>query len=285
VTVREALRDAGRSLADAGCPSPRSDAELLLADALGVSRTELYADPGRELSPEAEARFSEHVARRAAREPTAYILGEWGFRRLRLKVDARVLVPRPETEVVVERALEHIRTLAEPRVLDVGTGSGAIALAIADEHPGSRVVGTDVSADALAVASENRMRTRLEERVELVHGHLAAGLRGPFDLVVSNPPYVTPDEFPSLDPDIRLYEPRGAVVGAGETEGVARDAREILRPGGWLVLECSDTKAARVCAALRALGYEDVASYQDLAGRDRVVEGRQPLGPDRGGRC
>jgi release factor glutamine methyltransferase len=275
LTVREALREGGRELEAAGVPTPHVDAELLLAHALAVSRSGLFEKPDRELSESEEAAWRSFVERRAAREPAAYILGEWGFRRLTLRVDARVLVPRPETESVVERALAHLEGLTEPLVLDVGTGSGAIALAVADEHRGARVVATDISAEALALAAENRARTGLEDRVELVLGHLVAGLRGPFDLVASNPPYVLPGEFEALEPEIRLYEPREAVVGSGQTGAVARRALEILRPGGWLVLECGDGKAADLEADLRALGYSDVATSPDLAGRERVVEGRR----------
>jgi len=275
VTVREALQDAGRRLKAAGCDVPHVDAELLLASALGVSRTELHARSDRSLEADAARRFAALVERRERREPTAYILGEWGFRDLVLRVDPRVLVPRPDTETVVERALAHVHDLPEPLVLDIGTGSGAIALAVASEHPGARVVATDISADALALAAENRARAGLESRVELVLGHLVAGLRGPFDLVVSNPPYVPPEEWDSLPPEIRLYEPYEAVVGTGQTDAIARRAREVLRPGGWLVLESYDTRAPDVAAGLRALGYEDVAVHRDLAGRERAVEGRQ----------
>jgi release factor glutamine methyltransferase len=263
-------------LEEGGCPTPHVDAEVLLAHALGASRTELYAEPERELTGSEEERFRGYIARRAAREPAAYIVGEWGFRRLELRVDARALVPRPETEVVVERCLARLGTVATPLVLDVGTGSGAIALAIADERPGARVVATDISADALALAAENRSRAGLDDRVELVLGHLEADRRGPFDLVVSNPPYVPPAEFDALEAEIRLYEPREAVVGSGQTGALARRARDILRPGGWLVLECGEGKAPDVAASLRALGYEAVAMTADLTGRDRVVEGRRP---------
>jgi release factor glutamine methyltransferase len=276
VICREALQKAGQELASAGCPSAHVDAELLLAHALGASRTEIFASPERELSEEELECFEALVGRRAAREPAAYIIGEWGFRRLTLAVDPRVLVPRPETEIVVERALARLKGVPQPLVLDVGTGSGAIALAIADEQAGARVVATDISADALALAAENRARAGFEDRVELVLGNLVAGLRGPFDLVVSNPPYVSPEEFEALDAEIRLYEPREAVVGAGQTAAIARRAREILRGDGWLVLECGDGKAAGVAAELRALGYEDVGAFPDLTGRDRVVEGRRP---------
>jgi release factor glutamine methyltransferase len=276
MNVREALKDAGRELKAAGCENPHLDAELLLGRALALTRTQLYAEPDRRVSAQELASFQLLVARRARREPAAFVLGEWGFRTLTLRVDARALVPRPETEIVVERALARIHGVPEPLVLDVGTGSGAIALAIATEHPGARVVATDISVEALGLAAENRARTGLEGRVELVLGHLLAGVRGPFDLVVSNPPYVPPDQFDVLQPEIRLYEPREAVVGLGETDAVARRALDALRPGGWLVLECGDGQAPDVCASLRALGYEDVGSSPDLNGRERVAEGRHP---------
>jgi release factor glutamine methyltransferase len=215
------------------------------------------------------------VARRARREPLAYVLGEWGFRLLTLRVDARVLVPRPETEVVVERCLELLAGSDRPRVLDVGTGSGAIALAIADEHPGAHVTGIDVSRDALAVARENASRTGLG--IELLESDLRDGLPGgPWDLVVSNPPYVLPGEIELLETEVRDWEPREALVGVGATEAIAGSAIEVLRPGGWLVLEVADSDAGRVARLLGTVGYDGVRVTQDLAGRERVVEGARP---------
>jgi release factor glutamine methyltransferase len=270
----DAVRLGEAELAAAGVETPRVDAELLVARAAGLSRSELYAER-RELTAEEEDRLRGFLERRTRREPAAYILGDWGFRRLVLRVDPRVLVPRPETEVVVERCLAHLRDVAEPRVLDIGTGSGAIALAVADEHPGAVVTGTDISADALAVAAENRARCGLESRVMLVLGHLSARLHGPFELVVSNPPYVAPEDLDALPPEIRLYEPHEAVVGVGTHRAVARRALDLLVPGGWLVLECGDGQAAGVAAMLAELGYEEVEVTCDLAGRERVVEGRR----------
>jgi release factor glutamine methyltransferase len=276
VTSRELLSSAAEELELAGCPSPRVDAEWLLAHALGVTRTELYADGDHPLTAASERGFRDLVARRAQREPLAYVLGEWGFRRLALRVDSRVLIPRPETESLVERCLELLDGWPEPRVLDIGVGSGAIALAIADEHPGARVVATDNSPGALAVADENRRRTGLTERVELVRGALFAGLEGPFALIVSNPPYVAPDEVDGLEPEVARYEPREALVAAGATEAIAEQARLRLAPGASLVLETGDGLAGTVAELLTGLGYEDVSIGEDLAGRERVVDGRTP---------
>jgi len=266
------LGDVSRRLGRAGCASARVDAEFLLAHVLGTTRSSVLVDPDRALSDEAVARVEELVVRRERREPLAYVLGEWGFRRLKLKVDSRVLVPRPETEVVVERCLALIGRLAEPRVLDVGTGSGAIALAIADEHPGARVSGVDQSAGALAVADTNARRLGLD--VTFAEHDLFAGLPGgSWDLVVSNPPYVSPDEIDHLEPEVRDWEPRSALVGEGATKAIAEAARSVLRDGGALVLEVAEGDADRVAVLLRTLGYTDVVVTKDLAGRDRVVEG------------
>jgi release factor glutamine methyltransferase len=273
VTAREALGEGAAALEEAGCPSPAVDAEWLLAHVLGLRRSELHTG-GRELAAGELDRYRGLVARRASREPLAYILGEWGFRRLTLLVDPRVLIPRPETESVVERCLVLLRGVEEPSVLDIGAGSGAIALAIADERPDARIVATDVSAPALEVAEENRRRASVDGRVRFVHGDLLAGETGPFDLVVSNPPYVAPDELAALEPELR-FEPREALVGDGGHEVVARAALETLAPGGALVLEVADGQAGDIAALLERLGFRDVSVSEDLGGRERVVEGRR----------
>jgi release factor glutamine methyltransferase len=276
MNVRDLLVAATEELERAGVPSPRVDAEWLLAHALEISRSELYADGDRPPAPERERLFRGLVARRARREPLAYVLGEWGFRRLLLRIDPRVLIPRPETEALVERCLELLADRSEPMVLDIGVGSGAIALAIADEHPGARVVATESSPGALAVAEENRARTGLGDRVELVQGELFAGLDGPFDLVVSNPPYVASGEIEGLEPEVAQFEPREALVASGATEAIAEQALARLAPGRPLVLETGDGKAGDVAGLLTTLGYEDVRIGQDLAGRERIVDGRAP---------
>jgi release factor glutamine methyltransferase len=276
LTIREALKKAAGDLERAGCPSPRVDSEHLLTRVLGWSRTELYLRLDDPLRADVERRFRELVARREHREPLAYVLGEWGFRRLTLKVDPHVLVPRPETEIVVERCLELLRGLEEPEVLDVGVGSGAIALALADEHAGALITALDSSTGALDVARENLATSGLDGRVRLVEHDLRGGFgEARFDLVVSNPPYVEEDAIEGLEPEVRDWEPRDALVGPGATEAVARGAHRALKEGGWLVLEVADGRARDVATLLEALGYEQVSIDPDLAGRERVVSGRR----------
>jgi release factor glutamine methyltransferase len=274
MTVGESLAHGTGVLAEAGIDTARLEAELLLAKACDdCARALLYMELQRELSPEAEEAFAALLARRARREPLAYILGHWGFRRLTLKTDARALIPRPETEIVVERALEHLNGMSEPAVLDVGTGTGAIALAIVDEHPRARVTAIDTSSDALALARENLDLLGINGRVRLVEHDLTEGLgRDEFDLVVSNPPYVEPEDIETLQPEVRDWEPRIALVAHGATEAVARAATEALRPGGWVVLEIAENQAVNVAGLLTDLGYEHLRISPDMAGRDRVIE-------------
>jgi release factor glutamine methyltransferase len=276
VRAQDAVREVAAELERAGCPSPRVDAEWLVAHVIGGSRTDVYAGDGA-LHQEDVLRLRSLAERRRAREPLAYVLGEWGFRRLTLAVDSRVLIPRPETEILVERCLELLDGVEEPRVLDIGVGSGAIALAIVDERPDASVIATDTSRAALEVAAANKLRLGFDGRVELRHGDLLAGAEGPFDLIVSNPPYVLPEDLERLQPEV-LLEPREALVGFGRHAEVAAAALPALRPGpaGVLVLEVGDGQAPEVAASLRELGYGDVGVTADLAGRERVVDGRKP---------
>jgi release factor glutamine methyltransferase len=255
------LAVAERRLAAAGIETPRVDAEWLVSHLLGTSRSGLAA----RLDEEVDG-LEPLLARREAREPLAYVLGEWGFRRLTLKTDARALVPRPETETVVERALALAAGMERPRILDVGVGSGAIALALKDERPDAQVTGVDVSADALALARENAERLGLA--VELRGGDGAAVAGEGWDIVVANPPYV--DSLEELQAELR-WEPEVALVGEGEHERLARAART-----RFVVFETGDDQADDVAAMLGRLGYVDVAVTADLTGRARVVEGRRP---------
>ena len=275
MTVADVVKASTDFLTRKDVPSPRVDAEHLVAHALGLTRLDIYLQYDRPLTEEETAACRELVRRRGTREPLAYVLGEWGFRRLTLKVDSRALIPRPETEVVVERCLALLEGVEAPAVLDVGTGTGAIALAIADERPDAAVAAIDVSEDALALASENAERTGLVGRVSFERHDATDGLPGgPYDLVVANPPYVEPDDLGTLQPEVRDWEPEQALVGHGVTEQIACAARDVLSAGGALVLEVADGTAQQVADLLAQLGYADVAATPDLAERDRVVEGR-----------
>jgi release factor glutamine methyltransferase len=257
VTAREALAEAERRLAAAGVDTPRVDAELLVAHLLGTTRSGVHA----RLRDEVDG-LEPLLARREAREPLAYVLGEWGFRRLTLRTDARALVPRPETETLVERALALLAGIRAPRILDVGVGSGAIALALADERPDARVTGVDVSPEALELARENAEQLGLD--VELREAGLETAAEG-WDLVAANPPYVS--SLDGLQPELR-FEPERALLGEGMHAAIARTA--VTR---FLVFEVGDGQAAGVAAMLAATGYRAVSITRDLAGRERIVEG------------
>jgi release factor glutamine methyltransferase len=261
VTAREALATAERRLAAAGVETPRVDAEWIVAHLLGTTRSGLAA----RLDDEVDG-LEQLLALREAREPLAYVLGEWGFRRLTLTTDARALVPRPETETLVERALALAEGIVQPRILDVGVGSGAIALALKDERPDAYVLGVDVSADALELARENAVRLGLE--VDLREDDGASAAAQGWDIVVANPPYV--ESLDGVQPELRS-EPQVALVGQGEHERLAR-----ATCARFVVFEVGDGQAQEVAAMLRRLGCEEVAVTADLTGRDRVVEGRLP---------
>ena len=258
MNAREALALAESRLAAAGVDTPRVDAEWIVAHLLGTTRSGVYA----RLDDDVE--LDGLLERRERREPLAYVLGEWGFRRLTLKTDKRALVPRPETEVVVERALALLRGLESPRVLDIGVGSGAIALALKDERPDAIVVGVDVSADALSLAHENAARLELD--VELRESDESAAAEG-WDLVVSNPPYV--DSLDGLQPELE-HEPRVALIGFDMHESIATQAKTHV-----LVFEVGDGQARDVADILARRTYRDVTVTKDLAGVDRVVDGRR----------
>jgi release factor glutamine methyltransferase len=259
VSVSDALRVAGARLKAAGCDTPRLDAEVLLAHALGVGRERLVLDRDRVIDP---AVLGPLVARREAREPVAYITGVREFRRITLRVDPRVLIPRPETELLVEAGLSLPR---RARVVDVGTGSGAVALALVDERPDLDVWATDVSADAVAVARSNGL-------VNVVEGDLLSGVPGRFDAVLANLPYVADDA--ELPPEIALYEPAGALyAGPDGLDAVRRLVASAAAPV--LALEIGFDQAGAVESLMRDAGYGAVERLRDLAGIERVIVGRR----------
>jgi release factor glutamine methyltransferase len=275
--VREALDSAIDALRAAGVEDPRLDSELLLAEATGWARAALVADQAAEVPPAAGRRFGELVRRRLRREPVAYILGRKGFRSLELAVDRRVLIPRPETELLVDLALE-----VQPKsVLDVGTGSGAIALAVADELSGCAVTATDTSPAALEVARGNAERLGLLERVHFVEGTLPEG-EG-FDLVLANLPYVAERDWPSLQPEVTQWEPREALLAGPDgldayRHFIAGCGRASAPSGGpsstALAVEVGEGQAPAVAELLRAAGFGEIETRRDLAGIERVVVGR-----------
>jgi len=280
-TVREALTSATDAIRAAGADSPRLDAELLLAEATGRTRESLAADPDGPVSGSDARTFGGLVRRRVAREPVAFILGRRGFRNIELRTDRRALIPRPETELLVDVALER-----DPgSVLDVGTGSGAIALALADELPDVAVVAVDVSADALAVAGENAEALGLGDRVRFVLGDASvAADAGPFDLVVANLPYVPTGDRAGLEPEITKYEPELALFSGADGLDAIRELAAALAPGGdgpataAVALEIGLGQAGTVTELVRGAGFGDVGTRRDLAGIERVVVGRRSGG-------
>ncbi|RPI13521.1 MAG: peptide chain release factor N(5)-glutamine methyltransferase [Lysobacterales bacterium] len=282
-TEIRALLDEGEARLGRVSDEARREAEILLGAALGKSRSFLLAHADeRILDCEATDRYEAFVTRRRLGEPIAYILGEREFWSMPLVVRPGVLVPRPETELVVERALAHLPADGGGHVLDLATGSGAIALAIAAERPAVRVLAVDCAAEAVELARENAVRLGLAGRVEVRQGSWfepSSGLR--FGLIASNPPYVAEGD-PRLAASVRRHEPRQALYsGPGGLEAltaIVADAPGQLEPDGWLVLEHGNDQAAAVRALLAARGYADVATFRDLAGHERCTEGRYPGG-------
>lgn len=303
--LRQALSAAVERLTYAQVPSPRMNAELLIMFTLDCDRAYLYAHPERELTPDEMRRYDEALARRATGIPAQYITGHQEFWGMDLIVSPAVLIPRPETEHVVEAVLEVAAATGWPssprqnqqlrawapaphglspphslRIVDVGTGSGAIALALAKELPSAKIHATDISADALEVARANAARLELTSRIEF---HLTDLLDGfppaSFDIVISNPPYVGDSEEDSVQLEVRKFEPRNAVF-AGPTgleviERLVPQAETVLRPGGWLVFEISGTIADRVHELLS--GWDEVAIRNDLQGIARVAMAKKAL--------
>jgi len=272
-SAAEALSAAADSFAAAGIETPRLDAEVLLGELAGVDRAALIADRGLTLEPAVSRAFAEAVRRRLRREPVAYILGSKGFRYIDLAVDQRVLIPRPETEMLVELALE----LQPGSVLEIGTGSGAIALAVADELPEARVTATDVSDGAIEVAVANAGRLGVRDRVEFVLGSLPPGPAS-FDLILANLPYV-PDAD-GLPPEVGEWEPAGALFGGPDGTDVIAEVLEGLNESGIeapaVGLEIGQGQGEAVAELLRRAGWPDTEVRLDLAGIDRVVVGRKP---------
>jgi len=275
-TLVSAWTAARKRLKAAGIDSPAIDARLLLEAAAGVTRVEIVTDPHRELEAEAVARLEDYLARREQREPVSHILGRKGFWKIMLGVNRHVLTPRPDTEVIVDLVLAAFPEHRRFSFLDLGVGSGAIALAILAERPLAQALGVDLSEEALAVARDNAANLGLERRIALLRGDWTQGLAdASFDLVVSNPPYIASDEIPSLDPEVRDHEPRLALDGGPDGldayRVLASEALRVLRPDGLMAFEIGHTQAEAVSGILSGAGAQDVRVHRDLANRDRVV--------------
>lgn len=262
--IRELLSEATARLAGVGVDTPSLDAELLLARAVDVSRERLFVDPPARLTAEEAARFDELLARRLQREPVAYILGEKHFRWITLRVDQRVLIPRPETELLVEIGLA---LGSGSRVADVGTGSGAVALALKFERPDLELWATDVSADALEVARENAARLRVD--VRFVEGDLLDGVPAPVDAVLANLPYVA--EGTPVEPEISGYEPDRALFAGSDGLDIIRRLVSTATEVPLLALEIGPEQAGAVSQLAQNSGFRRVEVLRDLAGAQRVV--------------
>ena len=278
LTLGAALDTATRLLASAS-PTPRLDAEVLLAETSGATRAEMIACPGRMLAAPACAAFARLLARRRQGEPAAYLTGRREFWSLELRVTPATLIPRPETELLVERALARIPDDAPLRAADLGTGSGAVALALARERPALRVIATDSSADALAVAGANAARLGIGN-VEFRQGDWFAPLAAErFAVIVSNPPYVRSDDPQLREGELR-FEPRTALDGGPDgldaIRRLVRDVPSHLPPGGWLLLEHGFDQGEPVRALLHQHSYDRVHTWRDLAGHERVTEASLP---------
>ncbi|MBX3477997.1 MAG: peptide chain release factor N(5)-glutamine methyltransferase [Brevundimonas sp.] len=261
--------------------SPSIDARLLLEAATGASRTDILTDPYRTVADDQQATLDAYVERRLRREPTSRILGRKGFWKIMLNVTPDVLCPRPDTEAILDVALLHYAPHEAFSVLDLGTGSGAILLAILAERAGARGLGTDISTEALAVARENAANLGLGERCDFLRTEWAAGLADhSFDLVVSNPPYIPSADIPGLDPEVRDHDPHLALDGGPDGLQAYRDLvpeiRRVMKPGGVFAVEIGWDQGPAVSALFNEAGFADVKVVKDLSDRDRVVTN----GPD-----
>ena len=286
-TARGLLAEGVRRLTDAGLPTARQDAEWLLAAVLGVERFGLYREPERVLDEAAGGRYRALVSRRADHEPLQHLLGYEDFRGLRLRVTPDVLIPRPETEGLVDWALELLNAVsAAPLLADIGTGSGAIACALASARPDARVLATELSPAAVDVAEGNVRTLGLADRVRVIGGDLLAPIateHGRLDMIVANAPYLPSGILPSLPREVVAFEPRRALDGGPDGMEVIvrllRAAPAALRAGGWLVLEIGEDQAAPLAALMPRHGFVDVLTRDDLRGVTRYLAGRKPAAP------
>jgi release factor glutamine methyltransferase len=281
-TVRRLLEWTEDFLRKKGFESPRLEAQILLAHALDCKKIDLYVRHEEEPAEDRRTAFREMIKKRAEGMPVAYLVGHREFYSLEFAVTPAVLIPRPETETLVMEALRRLKSLESPRVLDLGTGSGAIAVAIAKQHKTARITAVDVSSTALAVAASNAQRHGVADRITFLEGDLFAPVAGQtFNLIVSNPPYIGHAEFASLDVGVREFEPRAALAGGPDGldfyRRIAADVPKYLAPGGAILVEIGATQEPAV-RELLAAGLEPGPTFKDPAGRPRVVTANKQPG-------
>lgn len=279
MSVIELITAATRHLEEKGFENARLEVELLLGCVLEKSRIQLYMEFDRLLTEEETESFRSVYRRRLAREPLQYITGETGFRELDVATNPKVFIPRPETEILVQHAVEFLALRPNPLVVDLGAGSGIIAVSVAYEVPGSRVVAVDINEEALFLTECNARKAGVLESLAFVHGDMIASLegRGPFDAILSNPPYVKTADIEGLDAEVREYEPAAALDGGAEgldfLIAIAGCAHRHLKSGGLVLLECEGDQADAVSEILINLNrYSSVETIIDLAGKKRIVK-------------
>lgn len=276
MNVQAALVVATRRLVAAEIPNAAGDTRALMAEALGIARDRLTIEASRALTPTEENRFEGFIDRRLMREPVSHILGRREFYGREFAVNSDVLDPRPETEILIEAALQE----QAGKILDLGTGSGCILLTLLAEIPGAIGVGTDISASACDVARANAFSLGLSRRATIMATDWASGVEGSFDLIVSNPPYIALAEMSGLAPEVRDWEPYGALTDGADGlmayRAIAEAAPPLLRAGGRLMVEIGPTQGAAVADLFRFVGFEEIRVIPDLDGRDRVVSARMP---------
>lgn len=280
--VRDILNEAARNFAMEGIPSPRLDAEVLLSFCLGCERLDFFKNPSKPVDEVTLALFQKMMIRRLKWEPVAYITSSKEFWSFTLEVNRDVLIPRPDTEVLVEEALAVSKQInsAEIKILDIGTGSGAIALALAYEMPLARLTATDISAAALAIAAKNARNLDLDSQIVFRQCNLLEPVEDFFDIIVSNPPYIAQEEYKKLPAGVKDYEPPEALLAGSDGldfhRRIIKEAPGHLKSNGWLLLEIGATQDAQVVNIFAATGlYNDISIRNDYAGMPRVIKARR----------
>ncbi|HWP92963.1 MAG TPA: peptide chain release factor N(5)-glutamine methyltransferase [Thermodesulfobacteriota bacterium] len=277
--MRELYNQGKEVIRQSGIENPELEAFLLLAKALSIEVKDIYSHPEREFGPEEVEEFNRLLERRIKREPMAYILGEKEFYSRSFLVTPDVLIPRPETEVLVEEALKILENFTSPSIIDVGTGSGCIAVTLGSERQDASIFATDISYEAILIARKNAKRHGVSEWISFICAHLLGCFKDEsFDLVVSNPPYVKRTDYDSLDRDVRDYEPKLSLLGGEEgieyIKEIILQSKRALKKDGWCIIEVGVNQSDRVIEMFAEAGFKDISLTKDLSGIERVIKGK-----------